>query len=198
LNQAVADYLDRPNLTSFIPGFIQNCEATLYKTLRVRAMENALDVIIASGVAALPTSPAFIELKFAYVNSSPVMPLKRVLPEQIYELWPNRTVTTTKPVYISTEGENFTFSPTPVDGVEVKGIYYGRLDPLSGLNKENWFTENAPDLLLYGSLLEAEPFLATDARIQTWASLYARAYAAVDGEEKRQKFSGGKLSVRRT
>jgi hypothetical protein len=183
---------------NFVPNFIQNCEATIYKALRIRAMENALDVTVSSGVAALPTSPAFIELKFAYVNSSPVKPLHRVLPEQIYELFPNRTVSTTTPAYISTEGENFIFSPMPTNGVEIKGIYYGRLDPLSGVNSTNWFTDNAPDLLLYGSLLEAEPFLGADGRIPVWQTFYQRAYAAASSEEKRQQFSGGKLAVRRT
>jgi hypothetical protein len=198
LSQAVADYLDRPNLASFIPNFIQNCEDTIYKTLRIRAMENAMSVTVASGVAALPTSPAFIELKFAYVNSSPVKPLSRVLPEQIYELFPNRTVSTTTPGYISTEGENFTFSPMPTDGVVVKGIYYGRLDPLTVANPTNWFTDNAPSLLLYGALLDAEPFLVGDQRMSVWGSLYQRAYQAVDSEEKKQKVSGGKLRSRIT
>jgi hypothetical protein len=131
LCQAVADYLDRPNLVQFIPNFIQNCEGTLYKSLRIRAMENALSVTVASGVAALPTSPAFVELKFAYVNASPVQPLDRVLPEQIYQLHPDRSGTTSTPTKISTEGEYFTFSPKPADGVVIKGIYYGRLDSLS-------------------------------------------------------------------
>jgi hypothetical protein len=198
LSQSITDYLDRPQLASYIPNFIQNCQSTLYKTLRIRAMENALSVTTASGVAALPTSPAFIELKFAYVSASPVKPLSRVLPEQIYQLSPNRTTTTTTPGYISTEAENFTFSPTPTDGVVIQGVYYGRLDPLTVSNPTNWFTDNAPDLLLYGALLDAEPFLMGDQRMTVWASLYQRAYQAVDSEERRQKVSGGKLVARIT
>ena len=196
LKQTVADYLDRSNLNAFIPNFIQNCESTLYKTLRIRAMENSLSVTTSSGVAAVPTSPAYIELKYAYVDSSPVTPLTRVLPEQIYELSPDRSVTTTTPKYIATSGDNFIFSKVPADGVNIRGIYYGRLTPLSGVNTTNWFTTYAPDLLLYGSLLEAEPFISTDARIATWQLMYQRAYKAVDSEEKRQQHSGGKLSAR--
>jgi hypothetical protein len=196
LCQAVGDYLDRPNLVQFIPNFIQNCEGTLYKSLRIRAMENALSVTVASGVAALPTSPAFVELKFAYVNASPVQPLDRVLPEQIYQLHPDRSGTTSTPTKISTEGEYFTFSPKPADGVVIKGIYYGRLDSLSVASPTNWFTDNAPDLLLYGALADAEPFIAGDIRIQTWLTFYQRAYQAVEREEAKQKVSGGKLAVR--
>lgn len=198
LLQAVADYLDRAELVSFIPNMVQSCESTLYKTLRIRAMENAMSVTTASGVAAVPTSPAYVELKFAYVNSTPVTPLTRVLPEQIYELSPNRGTTTSTPLYISHEATDFTFSPYPVDGTVVKGIYYGRLDPLSGVNLTNWFTDNAPELLLYGALLEAQPFLGADPRMAVWLALYQRAYASVESEEKRQKLSGGKLVARKT
>lgn len=194
LQQATADYLNRSDLTSFLPNFLQNAENTLYKTLRIRAMENALSVTIANGVAAVPTSPAYIELKFAYVNTSPVKPLTRVTAAEIYSLYPNRSGGAV-PRLIATEGDNFIFGPYP-GAYTVKGIYYGRLPALSGSNTTNWFTANAPDLLLYGSLLEAEPFLANDPRIQTWAALYKRAYAAVEQEERRQQTSGGKLATR--
>lgn len=194
LQQATADYLNRSDLTTFLPNFLQNAESTLYKTLRIRAMENALNVTIASGVAAVPTSPVYVELKYAYVNTSPVKPLTRVTPGEIYALYPDRSGGAV-PRLIATEGDNFIFGPYP-GAYTVKGIYYGRLAALSGSNTTNWFTTYAPDLLLYGSLLEAEPFLANDPRIPVWAALYKRAYAAVESEEKGQQTSGSKLATR--
>jgi hypothetical protein len=44
LQQAVADYLNRADLTSFLPNFTQACEMKLYRDLRIRAMETALSV----------------------------------------------------------------------------------------------------------------------------------------------------------
>ena len=38
-------------------------------------------------------------------------------------------------------------------------------------------------MLLYGSLLEAAPFLKNDDRIQTWQALYDRAVQAFNGED---------------
>jgi hypothetical protein len=195
LKIAVGEYLGRDDLVDFIPNFIQNCESTLYKKLRIRAMENALSVTTSGGVAALPTSPAFIELKYAYVSASPVISLSRVPVEQIYSLHPNRTVSG-NPRFIAVDGGNFVFGPYPSNGLTINGTYYGRLDPLSGANPTNWFTSYAPDLLLYGALIEAEPFLAGDARMATWNSLYQRAYDAVSTEERKQQMSGGKLSTR--
>lgn len=195
LSTAVGDFLNRADLTTFIPNFIQLCENTLYKKLRIRAMENALSVTTAIGVAAVPTSPVFLELKYAYVNQSPVVPLSRVPSEQIFELFPNRTVQKT-PQFIAVDATNFIFAPYPTDGLTIKGIYYGRLTALGSGNTTNWFTTYAPDLLLYGSLIEAAPFLLGDERVATWNAFYQRAYDAVSSEDKRQQQSGGKLSTR--
>lgn len=195
LKTAVADYLARSDLSGFVPNFIQNCESSIYKNLRIRAMENALSVTISGGVAALPTSPVFLELKYAYVNTSPIQSLDRVPPDQIYSRYPARSGTASIPRDIAVEGSNFIFGPYPGD-YAIRGIYYGRLTALSDSNTTNWFTTYAPDLLLYGSLLEAQPFLMNDARIAVWQTFYQRAYDAVANEEKRQRSSGGSIATR--
>lgn len=48
---------------------------------------------------------------------------------------------------------------------------------LSDSNPTNWFTENAWELLLYGSLLELQPYLKSQealSQIPIWQGLYAR------------------------
>ena len=34
----------------------------------------------------------------------------------------------------------------------------------------NWLITNAPDIYLYGTMLEAEPFIMNDERVQLWAA----------------------------
>lgn len=194
LSTAVADYLARSDLTSFVPNFIEGCENTIYKNLRIRAMENALNVTISSGVAAVPTSPAYLELKYAYVTTTPISKLHHLPPEQIYEKFPVRSGSNI-PKFISVEASNFIFGPYP-GNYTVNGIYYGRLTALSSGNTTNWFTANAPYLLLYGALMEAEPFLANDPRLITWKAMFDMHYKAVRDEETRQKSSGGSLATR--
>ncbi len=50
---------------------------------------------------------------------------------------------------------------------------------LSGSNATNWMLTNNPDVYLYGALLEAQPYLMDDARIATWADIYATVVAQV-------------------
>lgn len=43
---------------------------------------------------------------------------------------------------------------------------------LSAVTTTNWMLTNNPDVYLYGSLLEAQPYLMDDARIATWTQIF--------------------------
>jgi hypothetical protein len=61
-------------------------------------------------------------------------------------------------------------------------------------NTTNWFTSYAPDLLLFGALLEAAPFLDNDPRIAVWEGFYNRAFKSVQIEDRAERFTGGSLA----
>ncbi len=192
LQTAIADYLNRGDLTTFLPNFTQAAESKLYKALRIRAMETALSGTIASGVLAVPND--YVELKRAHVVLSPVQQLQRVAPEWIYTQYAVRSGSAI-PKYIAREAGNFIFGPYPANH-DVAGIYYARLPALSASNTTNWFTANAPDLLLYGSLLEAEPFIVNDPRLPVWKAFYDSAFQTVVDEERRESRSGSVPAMR--
>ena len=182
----------RDDLTDFIPNFIQNAENKLYRTLNLRNEETALSVAISSGVAAVPST--FKALKFAYFDASPVALLRWVSIEELYNDYPERTSTGT-PSLIAREGANFVFGPASIDGT-LKGIFYSKLTALSDANTTNWYTTNAPEILLYGALLEAQPFIMNDARIQTWGQMYQGALDSIRDEDKNAELSRGSLVQR--
>lgn len=192
LKTAVANWLNRSDLTSQVPDFITFGENRISRELRIRAMETALSSAISSGVVAVPS--AYRELKHAYVDGSPTSILHRRDPQMIYEKYPTRS-STGRPVFIAREGSNFIFGPYPDSTYTIKGIYYAKLDALSDSNTTNWFTANAPDLLLYASLLAAEPYLKNDARIAVWENEYMKIKEQLEREERNEQFSGGGLSV---
>jgi len=51
----------------------------------------------------------------------------------------------------------------------------------------NWLLTNHPGVYLYGSLIEAEPYLVNDTRIKLWASLYKDAWEGVDDSDQRNR-----------
>lgn len=194
LVQAVQDYLARSDLAGFVPNFIQNCESKIYMDLNLNCMETALSgTIDANGHLAVPAD--FNSLRFAYIASTPITWLTPEPIEALYRGYPTRS-SSGLPKFIAIEGSNFIFGPFPDSGYTVQGIYYAMLPALSSTNTTNWFITNAPDLLLYGALLEAEPFLGVDERIQTWGTLFNGAFERVERNENRSRHSGGSLAAR--
>lgn len=177
---AVADYLARGDLTTFIPNFVQNFEEDFLREPRNfgRWMESALDVTIASSVAAVPTD--YLGLKYAYVNGSPSSRLDRRSLNQTLGQYP-RGGDTGLPLIITRGAGNFLFGPEPDSDYTIKGWYWAKPTPMRSYASDataHWLILNAPDVVLFGSLLQAEPFIKNDARLQLWQAMYDRALAS--------------------
>jgi len=77
-------------------------------------------------------------------------------------------------------------------------LYYAEPEFLSDSNTSNVFLANAPDALLYSSLVEAEPYLMNDQRLQVWASMLERSLDALNKQSIQSQYSGVPLSMKLT
>lgn len=193
LQAAVENWLARDDLTSYVPDFITLAEARIYREMKVRQMETALSDTISSGVIAVPSG--YTMMKFAYVDGSPVKALERFDLERLYQEYPTRSADG-KPAAFAREATNFIFGPYPDSDYTIKGIYYKKLDPLSGANPSNWLITDAPDLILFASLAEAKPFIKDDQRISLWEGKYANAKSEIENQDRGEDFSGSVMSPR--
>jgi hypothetical protein len=172
---------------------LQNGQSKLYRGLRLRTMETTLSGTIASSVLAVPSD--YMELKYAYIDGTPQQILGRTSPEQIFTTYraSNRSG---KPLEIARSGSNFIFGPLPDSTYTVGGVYYALPTLLSASNTTNWFITNAPDMLLYAALLEAQPFLMNDKRLPVWQQMLTESIALVKRQEDRENGSGSTLATR--
>ena len=191
LQTAIADYLARDDLTSFLPNFVQNVENKLRRALNLRNEETALSISVSSGTGTVPSD--FKALKFAYVDQAPVQVLDWTPLDDLYRRHSVRSGAEI-PRLISREGADFVFGPFPKD-FTLKGIYYAKQDPLRTTDP-SWYVTNAPELLLYGALLESAPFIHDDVRLQTWRTLFNEAMDTVLTEESNAATSKGRLQQR--
>ena len=83
--------------------------------------------------------------------------------------------TTGTPAVYTIIGDEIQLKPVPSSTNNLQISYFAKLDNLSGTNTTNWLTANAPDLLLYGGLMEAELYLVNDERYQHWKVLFEQA-----------------------
>lgn len=115
------------------------------------------------------------------VGSSKVFLKQRGL-EYVQAYWPDVTSVDQPLFYADYDYEHWLIAPTPDSDYSATVSYYERPQPLDETNQTNWTTQYAPQLLIYGALLEAQPFLKTPERIQEFQMMYDRAAAAISNE----------------
>lgn len=191
LETAVANWLHRDDLTSRIPEFVTVAETRLFRELRVKDMETAFSTAITSGTITLPTS--YVDLKYAYVDESPVTWLERKPAAWIFEKYPTRS-SDGKPKFIARQASTFIFGPYPDSTYTIAGVYYKNIGPVSS-SAHALFTNN-PDLYLFAALLEAVPFLEDDKRVPLWLAKYNDSLTRLQGQSDREEYSGSTLAVR--
>ena len=92
--------------------------------------------------------------------------------EYLREYAPDPTVTGVPAYYADYDYTHWLVAPTPTAAYAFEVLYYERVQPLDSSNETNWFTIYAPQALLYGSLLQAMPYLKNDERMGMWQQQY--------------------------
>lgn len=109
--------------------------------------------------------------------------------DYIRTVYPDPSVQGTPRFYADADYEHWLVQPSPSSAMPFKVPYYSQLTYLDNTTQTNWLTINAPDLLLYASLLEAIPFLKVDERIPVWQGLYTNAKLALQAQEVEGRYS---------
>lgn len=102
--------------------------------------------------------------------------------EYLKNYWPDSTQTDVPLFYADTNWDHWYLAPTPDQAYDFEVLYYERLAPLSSTNQTNWLTQNAPNAMLFGTLLQAMPFLKNDQR-QIFQQKYTESLQALKAED---------------
>jgi hypothetical protein len=89
--------------------------------------------------------------------------------------------------YAEYDYDHWALAPVPDDAYPVEIIYYSRIQPLDQENQENLLTREAPQALLYGTLLQAQGYLKSMDKIPVWKGYYDDAISALTGEDAKRK-----------
>lgn len=103
--------------------------------------------------------------------------------EYLREYWPDPVQTDVPKYYCDYDYTHWLIAPTPAANYNFEVLYYERLQPLDSSNQTNWFTIYAPQALLYGSLLQAMPYLKNDERTPLWQAQYDKIVEQLKNED---------------
>lgn len=195
LKTAVANWTDRDDLEDRIPEFIALAEARLNRNLRIRSMEVRQKATTVPEQRTLSLPPRYIQMRNFQVNTGDSVDSIEYITPEIYDLL-HGSARQGKPCQYSIVSGEIQFGPIPDSEYDVEMLFYQSSPPLSASNPTNWFTTFAPDVLLYGALLEAEPFIMNDQRIQLWKQAFDSAVIDMQNQDNKDRHSGSQLRVR--
>ena len=194
LQQDVRRYLERGNsyasdpvVYEQIPRLINLAERRISRELKIQGFINVVTGTLTIGQSVYPKPDRWRDTVSMNIGTGTQNNTRKVLFTRAYEYllsyWPDRSQTEQPIFYSDYDYSNWLIAPTPDAAYPFEVLYYELPPLLDDEVQTNWLTDYAPQLLLYGTLLEATPFLKNDERIPVWQQMYDRAAAMLNGED---------------
>lgn len=188
----IAQYLDRTDADTLsqIPTFIYNAQQRLSREALSVGLETYVTGAFTPGLAVYPKpalwrAPITFNCGLGATNNS-----RSPIQLRSYEYclaYSNDRTQTGIPQYYSDYGyDDYFIAPTPNAAYPFEIAFLGLPPVLTPLYNQNFWTNFAPDVLLYACLVETAPYLKDDERIAMWNSEYQTRIASFNSQDKQR------------
>jgi len=188
LKTEVANWLNRDDLVDDIPTFIQLAEQTLERDWRTRKLQDRGTFTVSADGDTLPSD--FDSMEAWYHDGPTYYGEIEIVGAEVVQRYNQQYGPTGVPKVAAITGSTIRYGPAPDTSYSTLMTYWRKILPLSDSQADNWLLLDSPDIYLYGTLVEAEPFLHNDARVQLWISKLTSAMDSLSAEAQRRQFSG--------
>jgi hypothetical protein len=89
--------------------------------------------------------------------------------------------------YAEYDYNNWAIAPVPDASYPVEIIYYSLVQPLDSTNQTNLFTQQCPQAMLFGTLLQAQGYLKAIDKLPIWKSYYTDSLASLKKEDNSRR-----------
>jgi hypothetical protein len=185
LTSTVLQYLERSDAATIaqIPTFITLCEFEIAQQIKTLGQQQVVESVMQAGNAVIAKPARWRKtVSFNLTNGTTIQPVYLRKYEYIRSYASSATAQATPIYYGDYDYQHWIVAPTPDQNYTFEVLYYERIQPLSSDNQTNWLTQNAPNAMLYGTLLQAMPFLKNDQR-QIFQEKYKEAMDALKAED---------------
>ena len=172
LKQQIQDYCENSETTfvSNLNNFIESAEERIFKNVQLNFFRRNQTGSLTTSNPYLNCPSDFLapfSLSFTSGTTKTFLLYKDV--NFLQEAYPDTSVTGSPKYYSFFDIDNFFLAPTPDSGYTVELHYYYRPPSLTaqGDSGTTWLSENAPQTLLYGALIEAYTFMKGETDVIT-------------------------------
>lgn len=201
LTTAVGSWLfGRTDLAAQAPTFVQFAEAKFNRTLFHRKMEQRAQATFDTSSSSpqwLALPPDFQTMRRITLIGGPAGqdPRLTFLTGTQFDDKSDMFQTSGPPIFFTITGDEMEFLPTPDQNYTIEMIYRQNLPPLAS-NSTNWLLTLAPDVYLYGSLMETAPYLMDDERVPVWGGLRDKGVTELNDLSLEAQYNAGPLVQR--
>jgi len=191
---SIENYLVRNDASTIqqIPTFILNAQLKICREAKTIGLEQYVSGFFQPGQAVMEKPARWRRTITFNYGSGQGFNTRNFLKQGTYEYlnmyWPNRTLTAAPIYYSDYDYNTLLIAPTPDIAYPFEFAYIELPVPLTVNQQTNWLTNYAGDVLLYGSLLEAMPFLKNDERIPAWQEKYKAGIASLIQQDTQSHF----------
>ena len=186
LQADIADHMHRTDLTAKIPGFIALAESAMLRELNIKEIQTTATGTTIADLITLPADfGALVRLTTTVAG----------IEKTIDYVAPTET-------YANSNADRYGFES---GGLRIYGagtgtaytLYYTPvIEPLSALVSTNWLLDNAPDLYLYASCVEAAKYIRDTEQVGLLSSVVAGLLDSVRRLTVRRFIPGGSLQIK--
>lgn len=194
LQSRTAEWLNRTDLGSRIPEFVDIAESQFNRRLRTRDQLLRARAEADSQFITLPTD--LLEMTNVQLETSPPARLEQVTPSLADELREQQGGTSGTPVYFAIVGTSLELIPTPDATYTLELQYYQKIPALTDSATSNWLLESHPDAYLYSTLCAAENYLMSDERVPHWKAQLEQILDEIRVADERAESSGDMPTLR--
>lgn len=202
LVQAVQDYLesDEPTLVANIPTFVRATEQKVFNATQLPEVRENVTGAATAGNPYLSTPTNFLApFSLAVIVDGEHKYLLNKDVNFIREAYPAQGVTGVPRYYAQFDVDSFILGPTPDDSYDMQ-LHYYRYPPSIVDAGTSWLGDNFANVLLYGSILEANMYVKGAADMQ---QLYEARFneamvqlkVLADGKLRRDAYRSGQVRV---
>tara|TARA_R100000988_G_scaffold94146_1_gene58757 strand:+ start:259 stop:906 length:648 start_codon:yes stop_codon:yes gene_type:complete len=208
LTQSIKDWTenDESTFTAEIPFFISNAEERIFKSVDLDYFRKNVTGTMTNGNKFLQKPSDYLathSLSFVNASTENVFLLQKDV-NFIQEYTSNPSTTGLPIYYAQFDVDNFIIAPTPNSNFTVEIHYYYRPTSLTTDDSgTTWISTNAPDALLYATLVEAYTFMkGENDLIQLYNTRYTEALSRLktyaEGRNYSDSYRDGQVRVPKT
>ena len=184
LVEDVIKYSERTddNFVNQIPRLIMMAEQAIAAEIKTLMQLNVVNTTVLANNAVLQKPARWRKTTSMKINGQPVVN-KSMDYVSMYQSESDPGV----PLYYGDyDYDHWALAPVPDQTYPLQIIYFSRIQPLDVTNQENLLTREAPQALLFGTLLQAQGYLKNQEKLMVWKSFYTDAIAALKTEDQKR------------